>query len=402
MRRFPLILITFLLACPVLFAGCGSGQGESGGSESAADDAGGDVSWLMFGRVAQRTHALPGGKDLNPPLKKAWSFSDRVLIEFPPALHDGAAYLADKYGNVRAIDTGTQEVLWDIQRQKENVGPPSDVTGPAWHDGKVVVAFEGGTLAALDDRSGKVIWERDLDTRLESSPAVGAGLVFIGTDKGTVEAYDVDDGKLAWKRLMGSAPVKSSPSLAGKVVCSGNYVGVIFCLDRDSGKVIWKTDTGRIGGSAGFYSSPAIVGSRLFNARDDGRVFAFDLRTGKIDWVFETEGPVYGSPAIAPRADSSVIVFVGSYDHRLYALDGNSGRKLWSFDVGGEVPGTPTVVGQTVYTSSFATEESIGIDIPTRKKVFSYPSPGYTPMVSDGEDLFLAGYFTLHKFEADR
>lgn len=356
----------------------------------------------MFGRVPQRTHSLSAGNDLDPPLEQDWSFSDRVLIEFPPALHDGIAYLADKYGNVRAIDTSDEKVLWDIQRQKENVGPPSDVTGPAWHQDKVVVAFHGGTLAVLDDQTGKVIWEKDLNTQLESSPAVGLGLVFLGTDKGDVVAYDIDDGRLVWKRSMGSAPVKASPSLSGKLVCSGNYEGLMFCLDRLTGKVAWRNDTSRVGGSAGFYASPAIVGRTIFDARDDGTVFAFDLKTGKTKWSYKTDGPVYGSPAVIPTADSPETVFIGSYDHLLYAFDGATGKKLWTFDVGGEVPGTPTVVGKTVYTSSFSTNETIGIDIPTRQKVFSYPSPGYTPMISDGENLFLAGYFTLHKFEPDR
>lgn len=400
-------LLLFALGLCLLVAGCGSGSGDgerpaADGSASNGDTSHGDVSWLMFGRVPQRTHALPLRRDLDPPLRQVWNFSDRVLIEFPPALHDGVAYLADKYGNVRAIRTSDQKVLWDIQKSREDVGPPSDVTGPAWHRNKVVVAFEGGELVALDDQTGKVIWKRYLKSRLESSPAVGAGMVFVGTDKGDVDAFDIETGKPLWTRSMGTAPVKSSPSLAGRLVCAGNYVGRMFCLDRLSGKIAWSSDTAGRNGTGGFYSSPAISGRFVFDARDDGTVFAFNRSSGRIEWAFSTGGPIYGSPAVTPTRDSPATVFVGSYDHRLYALDGQSGRKIWDYDVGGEVPGTPTIVGNTVYTSSFATSKTIGIDIPTRKKVFSFPSPGYSPMISDGKDLFLAGYFTLHKFEPKR
>jgi len=91
-------------------------------------------------------------------------------------------------------------------------------------------------------------------------------------------------------------------------------------------------------------------------------------------------------------------VYIGSYDSRLYALNARTGGKEWDYDVGGPIPGTATVVGRTVYTSSFKTGKSIGIDIDSHKQTFSYDSPGYTPMISDGKNLFLVGYYTLHGF----
>jgi len=404
-RRGLQSILSFVGVGLFVLAGCGSSddsQTREGEPRSPAASAPGNVDWLMFGRVPARTHALPLQRDLDPPLKQEWSFNDRVLVEFPPALHNGVAYLADKYGNVRALQTSDHKVLWDIQKSKENVGPPSDVTGPAWHRGKVVVAFHGGELAALDDKTGEIAWKRNLKSRLESSPAVGNGRVYIGTDKGDVDAFDVGTGRPVWTRSLGDAPVKASPSLAGHAVCAANYVGRVFCLDDRTGKILWSRQTAGLDGTGGFYASPAIVGRRLIDARDDGTVFGFDLDTGRVEWSFGTGGPVYGSPAVTVSKWSPITVFVGSYDHHLYAIDGRNGKKLWSYDVGGEVPGTPTVVGRTVYTSSFTTEESIGIDITTRKKVFHFPSPGYTPMVSDGRNLYLAGYFTLHKFVPQR
>ncbi len=109
-------------------------------------------------------------------------------------------------------------------------------------------------------------------------------------------------------------------------------------------------------------------------------------------------GPIYGSPAVAEVPGTPLTVYIGSYDSRLYALDAASGKKLWDYDVGGPVPGTATVIGHTVYTSSFKTVESVGIDVLSHRKTFSFDSPGYTPMISDGRNLFLIGYFTVHGF----
>jgi hypothetical protein len=50
-------------------------------------------------------------------------------------------------------------------------------------------------------------------------------------------------------------------------------------------------------------------------------------------------------------------------------------------------------------TSSFATGKSIGIDVLTHRKTFSFGSPCYTPMVSDGHSLYLAGYYSVHRLQ---
>ena len=59
------------------------------------------------------------------------------------------------------------------------------------------------------------------------------------------------------------------------------------------------------------------------------------------------------------------------------------------------MPGTATVVGHTVYTSSFKTDRTIGIDVHTHRKTFQMRQAGYTPVVSDGRRLFLIGYYEL-------
>ena len=53
------------------------------------------------------------------------------------------------------------------------------------------------------------------------------------------------------------------------------------------------------------------------------------------------------------------------------------------------------MIGSTVYVSSFKTENTIGIDVRTRRKTFELKEAGYTPMVSDGRKLYLIGYYEL-------
>jgi outer membrane protein assembly factor BamB len=138
----------------------------------------------------------------------------------------------------------------------------------------------------------------------------------------------------------------------------------------------------------------------VFEARDDGTVYALDQTTGKLDWHFATSNAIYSSPAAAQVPGTPASVYVGSYNHNLYAIDAETGRERWRYDVGGEVPGTPTVVGKTVYTSSFQTKRTVGLDTDTGKPVFRWGSAGYTPVISDGERVFLTGFQTVWAFDA--
>ena len=66
------------------------------------------------------------------------------------------------------------------------------------------------------------------------------------------------------------------------------------------------------------------------------------------------------------------------------------------------MPGTATVIGHTVYTSSFKTGKTIGIDVRTHQQDLRDHQAGYTPVVSDGRRLYLIGYYVVIGLEPTR
>jgi outer membrane protein assembly factor BamB len=423
--RYPPLVALALVAAALALAGCGSSGGSAAGGETATGataTGGGSGSggsgdepasmpamaltpgfqnWPYFGRVPERTHYLPDDPvdqvDLDPPLKQAWSINTHALIEFPPAIHRGTAYLINKYGNGKAVRLSDRKVLWELQLDPSNKGKtPIDVTGPVYDKGKVFGAFLDGKLAAGDARSGRKLWVDDLHAHLESSPLPAAGLLYLGTDTTDVLAIEPDSGKIVWK-FNAPGAIKASPSFHDGAVFVADYESSMFALDAKTGKLRWRSNTSQVPpyGSGGFFSSPAIAFGRVYAARDDGTVFAFDERTGKVEWSFPTGGYVYGSPAVARVPGTPPTVYIGSEDGTFYALDARTGKQRWSADVGGPIPGTATVVGNTVYTSSFKTQKTVGFDVHSHKKTFELDTAGYTPVVSDGKRLYLVGYYTL-------
>jgi outer membrane protein assembly factor BamB len=391
--------------CLVILAVCLGGCGGSGGSTTGASGAGtgspaslaGYVDWPLFGRIPQRTHYLPDERtSLDPPLQQAWSINTHALIEFPPAIHAGVAYVINKFGNGKAVRLRDRKVLWELNVRPSNKGKPNFVTAPVYYDGAVYGAFLDGHVAAGDAETGKKLWVRKLDAHLESSPLAVDGTLYLGTDTTDVIALRASDGKTVWD-FNSPGAVKASPSYDDGRVFAADYQSSMYALNAKTGKPLWRSNTSKVApfGRGGFFSSPAVAFGRVYAARDDGTVYAFDEKTGKVEWSFQTGGPVYGSPALARVPGTPPSVYIGSEDGRFFALDARTGKLRWRYEVGGPVPGTATVIGHTIYTSSFKTNETIGLDARTHRRVFHIKQAGYTPMVSDGKRLYLVGYFDL-------
>jgi outer membrane protein assembly factor BamB len=390
-----LVLLVLLAAlCVAGLAGCG---GDSDGASAHQGGAARLVDWPQFGRVPERTHYLPAeARELEPPLRETWSINTHALIEFPPAIAAGVAYVANKYGNLRAVRLRDRKILWERVRDRRLSGPPTFVTAPVYHRGRVFLAFLDGDLVAVDAATGRTAWKRNLHAHLESSPLAVGGRLYLGDDRTNLVSVRASDGRVRWQ-FNSPGAIKASPSFHGGRVCVADYQASMYCLDAAGGHVLWRTNTSKVPpfGNGGFYSSPAIAFGHVYAARDDGTVYAFDEKTGKVEWFFRTGNFVYGSPAVARVPGTPPSIYIGSYDEHLYALDALSGKQRWRFDVDGPVPGTAVVIGHTVYTSSFKTREALGIDVRSHRKTFSLKEAGYTPVVSDGRRLYVIGYFEL-------
>lgn len=398
-----MLLAGLALVVGALATGCGSAE-ETGGPTASGTAQRALVAWPMFGRVPERTHYMPTARrTLDPPLREAWSINTHGLIEFPPALANGIAYVVNKFGNLRAVTLEDHRTVWEHLRDPQNSGRPTDVTAPVYSDGKLFVAFLDGELLALDAKTGDRIWKRNLHAHLESSPLVVAETLYIGTDRRELVALDASDGQVKW-RFDAPGAIKASPSHHAGRIYVADYEGSMYALDARTGRALWRTNTTRVKpfGKGGFYSSPAVGFGYVYAARDDGTVYALDERTGKVSWYFQTNNFMYGSPALAEVPGTPPTLYIGSYDDHLYALDARTGIERWRFNVDGPVPGTATVIGHTVYTSSFKTRDTVGIDVNTHRKTFELEQAGYTPVVSDGKRLFLIGYFELVGLEPKR
>ncbi|MCB0874623.1 MAG: PQQ-binding-like beta-propeller repeat protein [Solirubrobacterales bacterium] len=352
------------------------------------------VNWTRYGYDLGRSKFLNTPK-IRPPFRKVWKYKGDQLIEFPPIVVDDRLYFIDNDGVYFALDAKTGKVVWKKQLASLNASSPAYFKGVLYS-----VSLSPGQALAVRARDGKVLWRKPLDGRAESSPLVLKGRMYFGNEAGQLLALDIKDGSTIWSTELGGS-VKAAPAFDSGKLYVGDYGGKMNAVRADDGKLVWQTsDLGLgIAGSGRFYSTAAVAFGRVYAGDVDNRVYSFDADTGEIAWTFSAGDYVYSGIAAADTKGTGPTVYFGSHDRNVYAVDAKTGKEKWSEGAGGQISGPATVIGDVVYVSTFSGNATIGLDLGTGRRVFSYDDGEYGPVVSDGQILYLTGGVTVVAFE---
>ena len=359
------------------------------------------VPWPTFGYDSQRTHLSPFSH--RPPYRTLWHLHARWFIEFPPVVGYGKVFVSQLKGVFYAVDAKT-----GVQRWKRTF-PFCSASSPALTRGLVIATFipppctrgprgVPGLVTAMRQSDGRTVWKRPIPS--ESSPLVVGGIVYLGSWDHRIYGLGLGTGKTVWSTVLDGEP-QSSAAYADGTVYIGDNSGTVTALDARSGAVRWKARsfshfrTGR----EYFYATPTVAYGRVFASNTDGTVYAFGASTGNLLWASHVGTYVYTAPAVWARK-----IYVGTYDGKFLALDAATGRKVWEQEMPSAVHGAPTVMSGLVYlaTCSFCghngsryaksgPNRTYALDARTGKQVWMFPDGQYSPVVADGERVYLTG-----------
>ncbi len=350
------------------------------------------IDWPRFGYDPGRSKFLDAQR-VKPPFAKVWKYKGDELIELPPIIVDGRLYFIDNAGHYVALDAETGKVIWKNRLSRLNA------SSPTYQDGVLYsVSLEPGQALAIRARDGKVLWRKDLGVRAESAPLVKGDRMYFGDEGGTLHALDTKDGSEDWQvGLAGS--IKGAPALDGGTLYVGDYGGKMNAVRASDGAIRWQTqDLGTGFGHGRFYSTAAVAFGRVYAGNADDKVYSFDAKTGEIAWTYTAGNYVYSGVAAADTKGTEPAVYFGSHDKFAYALDAKSGDVIWKEQAGGQVSGPATVIGDVAYVSTFTGNHTIGFDLGSGRRVFSYDDGEYGPVVSDGQKLYVTGGATVTAF----
>jgi outer membrane protein assembly factor BamB len=358
------------------------------------------IDWPTFGYDDRRLRYVPSR--LRPPFRVDWTFRARQLLEFPPALAYGRAYVANNPGILFAVQVATGRTSWRY------VSGRCTAASPAVADELVYIAFLNrrrkgstpcnakpgtpgldGEVVALDARTGKLRWRHRIGPS-ETSPLVANGLVYAGDWNGYVHALSAKTGREVWRFRTGGQ-VKGALALSGRRLYVGSYDHHVYALAARTGRLLWRASAQeRLGGRGTFYSTPAAAYGRVYIGSTDGKVYSFGAATGQLRWSQSTGGYVYASPAVWNKR-----ILVGSYSGRFYSLDAATGDVQWEFKANGPISGSATVLGKLVYFSTLE-GRTYALDPRTGRQVWSFPDGKYSPLVAGPDRVYLVGHTRLY------
>ncbi len=351
------------------------------------------VNWPMYGLNPRRTRYLPA-RGIHPPFRKLWRYTEHPLLEFPPIYVGGVLYAVNNSGFAFALDAKTGKKIWERRIGHLNASSPTYYKHRLY-----IVNLVPGHIVKLDASTGKIIWKKSLPGRAESSPVVVGNSVYFGCENGDLYSLSTVNGDVRWATQLGG-PVKAAPAYYGGRLYVGDYGGDMNAVEASTGKLVWQTASLGTGVSGGeFYSTPAVAFGRVYAGNNDDRVYSFDLSDGALAWTYSTGGYAYSAPTVASTKHSPPTVYIGSFDGNIYALNAKNGSVRWSRSTGGQVVGSLSAIGEIVYVAEFTHQRTIGYMMHSGRKVFTYSKGTYTPIISDGQDLYLTGYSSITALE---
>lgn len=327
------------------------------------------LGWPCLGRTAGRSAASP--VRLAPPLKAAWKKKLRAPAATSPVVsEDGLLYVADREGELRALDAETGEehaklrtdpVLgaspaWPLVVQGLVPGDRVPVSSPPavfeWH---LLFGDDEGIFYCVRRGDFEVIWRKSAALSLAArrgeayrAPVCGGGTVFTVDGDGNLYAASARNGTTLFSRFLRGRPT-TGPVVSGGLVLVATrplYPGEpsrLHAIDAGTGERRWATDLRHAPGRA-----LAATHDRVLVGGEEG-VSVLALDDGRLLSSLDASTNVLGPVAIdveRRRVFAPIGGTVVSLD--LDAAPDGAGGRLWEAGLLEVVPGTGVALAGSV------------------------------------------------------
>ncbi|NMH58995.1 outer membrane protein assembly factor BamB [Alteromonas sp. MYP5] len=263
-----------------------------------------------------------------------------------PAYDNNKVYVAERRGEVAALDPQSGKVIWEKNFAKFkdegmmdsisrlwSSGESAKIAGLAAAENLLFIGTEDGVILALNQQDGEVVWQATVAGEILAAPAIGEGVLLVNTGAGVLFGLNAETGEQLWRSESDVPPLTlrgiSTPTSGNGGAIVGTPTGKLQVHILDSGVVAWETAITTPAGATELErivdidSAPLLYGGIVYSIAYNGTLAAVELRSGRVIWKRE-----YASYRNLTLSDNQI--FVVDNNSHIYALDRRNGVELWS------------------------------------------------------------------------
>ena len=288
-------------------------------------------------------------------INQLWSTSigagvEQQYLKLYPLLLDDRLIVADREGEVTALDLETGEELWSIELNvlvSGGVGGNKENHLVSTRDGEVI----------LLDADGKEKWRGRASSEILVPPVIDDDVVIVRSVDGQMTALTLKSGEEIWsnKRDVPALSLRgNSRSLVkhGRIY-SGLDNGRLIVLDSSDGRTLYDLAIAVPKGRSELERMVDIDGDAVFDdgilymASYQGRVVAIDVQRGLLSWTRNLS-------TVTGVEVSGSSLFSSDARDNLWALDRNNGATLWKQEqLKARQLTKPVVMGEALVVGDF-------------------------------------------------
>lgn len=223
--------------------------------------------------------------------------------------------------------------LWDVSTG-DGVQQQYLKLYPLLLDDRIIVADREGNVTAVDIESGKRIWKVELDLILSAGVGGNAEHHYVATKDGEIVALN-SEGKIDWRNQI-SSEVLVPPELADDRVIVRSVDGQIVALTRNTGEQEWNYQREVPALSLRGNSRLIISFGRIYSGLDNGRLVVLDATDGRTLLDVAVAVPT-GRSELERIVDidgdavlDNGVLYMASYQGRVVAIDIRRGQLVWT------------------------------------------------------------------------
>jgi outer membrane protein assembly factor BamB/predicted phosphodiesterase len=207
-------------------------------------------------------------------------FTDSASIFSGPCLvNDTILIYGNSLGYVKALNTISEKIIWQIQIQ----GPVYST--PVASDGIVILGTVDGSVIGLNGLNGRMLWTVKTGRPVLAEGIIENGFVYIGGGDRNFYRINIQTGNIIWQFSGVAGLIQGKPAVSASSVVFGAWDRYLYCLDKQTGSLRWKWNNGK---PQNLYSPGNIVpvssGDRVFIVAPDRYMTAIDINSGKEIW----------------------------------------------------------------------------------------------------------------------